>query len=233
MTQGHRGIVARTFASMMLAVFVFYGVFFGVVAAVHATATAPANIVNYQGRLLNTTGVPVSDATASISFAFYTATSGGTCLWSNSSASCASVTARTVTLTDGLFTENLGDTAAATPYAAIGDAVFFDNVAVYLEVIVNTETLTPRKRLLAAPYAINASAIDGFSSTQAGGTSALALVLDTTGNLQLTGSPQGTGISQGSLYINPATGVVAANEILFGVAVNGASRFSVDGEGDT
>lgn len=233
MTQGHRGIVARTFASMMLAVFVFYGVFFGVVAAVHATATAPANIVNYQGRLLNTTGVPVSDATASISFAFYTASSGGTCLWSNSSASCASVTARTVTLTDGLFTENLGDTAAATPYAAIGDAVFFDNVAVYLEVIVNTETLTPRKRLLAAPYAINASAIDGFSSTQAGGTSALALVLDTTGNLQLTGSPQGTGISQGSLYINPATGVVAANEILFGVAVNGASRFSVDGEGDT
>ncbi len=233
MTQGHRGIVARSFASMMLAVFVLYGVFFGVIAAVHATATAPANIVNYQGRLLNTTGVPVSDATASISFAFYTATTGGTCLWSNNSDTCASVSARTVTLTDGLFTENLGDTAAATPYAAISDAVFFDNVAVYLEVIVNTETLTPRKRLLAAPYAINASAIDGFSSTQIGGTSALALVLDTTGNLQLTGSPQGTGIGQGSLYINPATGVVAANEILFGVAVNGASRFSVDGEGDT
>lgn len=225
------GTMARMFASTMLASFVLYAVFFGVVSRVRAVA--PANIVNYQGRLLNANSVPVVDATAAISFAFYTASSGGTCAWSNSSSTCASVTARTITLTDGLFSENLGDTTLATPYAAINDATFSDNAAIYLEVIVNGETLTPRKRIVAAPYALNASTIDGFNSTQVGGTSALALVLDTNGNLQLTGSPQGSGIAQGSLYINPVAANIAADEILFAAAVEGSSRFSVDEDGDT
>lgn len=225
------GMMARMFASVMLATFVLYAVLFGVVSRVRAVA--PANIVNYQGRLLNTNGVPVADTSASIAFEFYTASSGGSCVWSNSSSTCASATARTVTLTDGLFTENLGDTAHATPYAAINDATFSDNAAIYLQVTVNTEPLTPRKRIVAAPYALNASTIDGFNSTQVGGTSALALVLDTNGNLQLTGNPQGTGVAQGSLYINPTTANISANEMLFGVAVDGTSRFTIDEGGDT
>lgn len=225
------GRMTRVFASMMLASFALYAMFFGVISSVRAVA--PTNVVNYQGRLLNASGVPVADATASVSFALYTASSGGTCVWSNSSEACLSVTPRTVTLSDGLFSENLGDTTLATPYAAITDSTFSDNAAIYLEVIVNSETLTPRKRIVAAPYALNASTIDGFNSTQTGGTSALALVLDTNGNLQLTGSPQGTGVGQGSLYINPAAAAIAADEMLFGVAVEGSPRFLVDEDGDT
>jgi hypothetical protein len=126
-------------------------------------AAAPANIITYQGRVLNANGVPVSDTSLSISFALYTASSGGTCVWSNSSASCASVSARSVTLTTGLFTENLGDTSAS--YAAIGDSIFGDNTTLYLEVIIAGETLTPRRLITAAPYALNAQLLDGIDST--------------------------------------------------------------------
>src|SRR3989338_7838976 len=118
-------------------------------------ASAP-NIISYQGRLLNSNGVPVSDSSASMEFRFFTAVSGGTCLWSNSSTTCdgntpSATTSRTITLTDGLFSEDLGDTGASTPYAAIADSVFGQNTNVYLEVEIAGETLTPRKHIVAAP----------------------------------------------------------------------------------
>jgi len=119
-------------------------------------AVAPANIITYQGRLLDTDGVPEAAASVDVVFTLYDSLAAGTCLWSNSSATCATTTTRVVTLTDGLFSENLGDTTLAAPYAAISSSVFADNAAVYLEVIVEGETLTPRKRLTAAPYAVNA-----------------------------------------------------------------------------
>ncbi len=149
---------------------------FGVTGILSA-ASAP-NIITYQGRILNSNGVPVSDASLAIVFALYDASTDGTCVWSNSSASCATTTTIAVSLTSGLFTENLGDTDDS--YAAIGDSIFSDNATLYLEVIVAGETLTPRKRITAAPYALNADTLDGIDSSsflQASG-----------GDLELTGS---------------------------------------------
>ncbi|MEK7632960.1 MAG: hypothetical protein AAB473_04180 [Patescibacteria group bacterium] len=226
-----RSLAKRFFASFVFAC-VLVGTGYAGLVRVQAAATPP-RIVMYQGRLLNSNGVPVSDATASISFALYDAASAGTCLWSNNSPTCASVVARTVTLTSGLFSEALGDTAAATPYSAIASTVFSNNASVYLEVIVNGETLVPRKAMLSAPYAMNSDSVDGYDTSLVGATSSVVPITDTNGNLVITGSPQGTGVSQASLYINPATGVVAANEILLGVAVSDASRFSIDAEGDS
>ncbi|MEK7075967.1 MAG: hypothetical protein AAB948_04215, partial [Patescibacteria group bacterium] len=51
------------------------------------------------------------------------------------------------------------------------------------------------------------------------------------GLLQLTGAPVGTGLGQGSLYINPAS--ASTNNTLIGVGVAGVERFKVDAEGDT
>lgn len=127
-----------------------------------AFAVAPPNIISYQGRVLNASGVPVSSASASMIFELYDSLAGGTCLWSNTSATCATATSRTVTLTDGLFSEDLGDTGDT--YAAINDTVFADNAAVYLQITIGGETLTPRKRITAAPYAINSQTLDGLSS---------------------------------------------------------------------
>ncbi len=134
---------------------------FGIVVET-AQAVSPPNIITYQGRVLDANSAPVSSSSVSMTFLLYSALTGGSCLWSNSSATCATTTARTVTLTNGLFTENLGDTAASTPYAAIADTVFADDASVYLEVIIAGETLTPRKQLVAAPYALNAGTLDGI-----------------------------------------------------------------------
>src|SRR3989338_6661427 len=127
-----------------------------------SAATAPSNIITYQGRVLNANGIPVTDATLSIKFLLYDSLAGGTCLWSNSSATCATTTAKIITLTDGLFTENLGDTSDS--YAVIASTVFGDDASVYLEVQIGSETLTPRKLLTAAPYALNAQMLDGIDS---------------------------------------------------------------------
>ncbi|TAL50496.1 hypothetical protein EPN81_02655, partial [Patescibacteria group bacterium] len=127
-----------------------------------AQAASAPNIITYQGRVLNANGVPVSDGSLSMIFELYTASTGGTCVWSNSSATCATATARSVTLTTGLFTENLGDTVAS--YAAIGDSIFGDNAALYLQVTIAGEALSPRRQITAAPYALNADTLDGIDS---------------------------------------------------------------------
>ncbi len=139
---------------------------FGVVFA----AESPVNIVSYQGRVLSANGVPVSTASASMKFRLYTLATGGTCLWSNSSTTCdgnvpASTVARTITLSSGLFSENLGDTTVGVDYAAILDSIFADNATVYLGVTIGSDSeMSPRKRMTAAPYALNAQTLDGIDS---------------------------------------------------------------------
>ena len=133
-----------------------------------AFAVAPENILTYQGRVLDTNGTPVTDADLPMKFFLYDTAAGGVCVWSNSSSTCdgdtpASTINKSVPLTTGLFTQNLGDTGDA--FAAIPDAVFADDASVYLEVIINGETLSPRKLMSAVPYALNAQSLDGIDST--------------------------------------------------------------------
>lgn len=156
-------MLRRTYRKISGAIMVMT-IVMAMIGVAHA-AVSPTNIISYQGRVLNSNGVPVSSSSASMSFSFYTAVTGGSCLWSNSSATCATATARTVTLTSGLFSENLGDTSLASPYAAIADSVFANNASVYLEVVIAGETLSPRKLITAAPYALNAQSLDGVDST--------------------------------------------------------------------
>ncbi|MBI2484999.1 hypothetical protein HYW18_02535 [Candidatus Uhrbacteria bacterium] len=193
-------------------------------------ATSPPNIITYQGRLLDANGVPVTDANIGMIFEIYNDPTAGTCLWSNNSSSCTSPSARTVTLTDGLFSENLGDTGASPAYAVINDSVFADNAALYLRVTVNGEPLSPRKRLTSSPYALNAENVDGYDTSLTGGTSSFIPITSSSGNLTLTGDPTGTGVSAGVFYLNPTT--AAATETLLGLAVNGTQAFRVTGDGD-
>lgn len=127
-----------------------------------ALAVAPANIISYQGRLLNTNGVPVADAALDMQFSFTTDNLGAVCVWSNDDSNCASTANMSVTLTDGLFSVNLGDTGDG--FAAIPDAVFADNDTIYLKVVVEGETLLPLKPMVAAPYALNSQTLDGLDS---------------------------------------------------------------------
>ena len=127
-----------------------------------ASAVQPSNLLTYQGRLLNTNGVPVSTSSADMQFRLYDAHTGGTCLWSNDDSACATNANKSITLTDGLFTVNLG--SAPDGFALIPDSVFATNANVFLEVEVEGEVLTPRKRMTAAPYALNAQTLDGIGA---------------------------------------------------------------------
>lgn len=124
-------------------------------------ATAPPNMISYQGRVLDSNGVPVSDATLNMEFRIYDGTN--TCRWSNDDSACGSTALRSVTLSTGLFSEMLGDTGDS--YAAIPDSLFSTYNELYLEVRIGAEVLSPRKRLGATPYALNAQTLDGIDST--------------------------------------------------------------------
>ena len=72
-----------------------------------------------------------------------------------------------LTPTQGLFSIDLGDTGTV----ALDQTIFKNNSALYLEVRIGGETLTPRKRITAAPYAFNSRYLDGVApSTTAAST---------------------------------------------------------------
>ncbi|OGL99878.1 hypothetical protein A2501_05085 [Candidatus Uhrbacteria bacterium RIFOXYC12_FULL_57_11] len=160
-------------------------------------AAAPVNAISYQGRLLNSNGVPVSDASLEFVFRFLDSASGGTCLWeSDDGAACDDPDeTQTVALTDGLFSENIGSsvdpTGLSEAYPVDLTDIFGDNTNVYLEVVVDGETLSPRKQIVATPYALNAQSLDGLDSTDllaAAGDTATG-DYDYTGAILLGGSP--------------------------------------------
>ena len=75
-----------------------------VLAAVLVSSVALAEIpqvVGYQGRITDNSGVPVADGTYTMRFRIYTAATGGALLWDSNSQS--------VTLADGIFNVMLGE----------------------------------------------------------------------------------------------------------------------------
>ncbi|MBI4280888.1 S-layer family protein [Candidatus Uhrbacteria bacterium] len=223
---------------------VFVLVFGGLrwIPAPSAQATAIPRIFNYQAKITNNLGVTVANGALNMGFVIYDASTGGNCLWSaantdsnTATVDCAVPNQISITATDGVVSVLLGDTTGSTQNAI---PAFADSVTtLYLGIRVGTDSeMTPRKRIvsaLLAEEAADAELLDGFNTSQTGGTSAFVPVTASTGNLALTGDPQGSGVTQGALAINPATAQVAANDTLFGIALDGVSLFRVDGEGDT
>jgi hypothetical protein len=110
----------------------------GLLAGGVAQAAAPGTMV-YQGRLLASTGFPIT-ATTSVTFRIYAAASGGTALWT-----------QTISITpdvNGVFTVLLG-----SPSPALTASVF-DGTTRYLGIQVASEAeMTPRQALSSSPYA--------------------------------------------------------------------------------
>jgi hypothetical protein len=105
-----------------------------------ASATVPGE-VNYQGLLLDDLGTPVNGA-RDFEFRLFDVESGGSALWTESHDSIAVV--------DGVYDVTLGS-IVPIPTASLSLG------ALYLEAAVDAETLSPRQRLLAVPYALRAA----------------------------------------------------------------------------
>ena len=204
--------------------------------AVKASGPSSNRMLNYQIRLTDLSGNLVSDGTYNVKLVIYDAAQGGNQLYSVCSAdgtATGTPTAVQMTLFSGVGSVLIGDTTntCTTGSAVAMPATLFNNTLMYLGVTVESDTeMTTRKRIVGTGYAMNADRLDDLESSFDGGTTAYVPVTDSFGNLTLTGTPQGTGVTQGTLTINPAT--ADANEALFGVALGGSLRFMVDEDGD-
>ncbi|HUD72682.1 MAG TPA: hypothetical protein VMQ62_12040, partial [Dongiaceae bacterium] len=133
-------------------------------AALPAAAATPPALVNYQGVLRNAQDLP-QNGTFDMTFRFFDAQTAGNEILVDAHTGGGG---NPVTVTDGLFTVQLGggtlsDGAGPGTYAAL-DQVFLNNGSVWLETKVGSETLSPRLRIVSAPYALNAESLGGLPS---------------------------------------------------------------------
>ena len=91
--------------------------------------------INYQGQLTDPGGAPL-DGTYKMRFIVYDAKQGGTVVWNSSN--------QDVQVQNGLFNVKLAV-----------DQADFDGQALWLSIIVEGETLSPRQEILPAPYALS------------------------------------------------------------------------------
>ncbi len=108
--------------------------------------------INFQGKLTNPDGTNVSNGTYSVVFSIYTVASGGSAVWTETQGS--------VSVTDGIFQVALGSVTA------LPGSVDFNSNSLHLGIKVGSDAeMTPRIQLTAAPYAFNASNLNGLASS--------------------------------------------------------------------
>ncbi len=136
-----------------------------VLVGVVALSFAVPSTINYQGKLTDASGVALNGY-YSMEFRIYDAPTGGTLLWTETHSS--------VEVTKGLFAVVLGETNPI-------DLPFDDQY--YLEIVVNSDVLSPRLPLTTAPYAFRAQIAD---SVAGGSGQVLTLTYGTDDTLRLT-----------------------------------------------
>lgn len=110
-------------------------------------------LISYQGRLTQTASGAAVNGTVTLVFRLYTVAEGGTALWTE---------IKDVTVHQGLFTTQLGDTTALP-------GAIFNGQELWLGIKVGTDPeASPRQQLYAVAYALysnNANLLDGMNST--------------------------------------------------------------------
>ena len=110
-------------------------------------AAAP-NLVNYQGRLMDSGGAPVNGSVP-VTLRVYSQDAGGSLLWSQAVGSVA--------VTNGLYSFQFGDGNLAAALT---------NAACWLELQVDGETLAPRQQLVSVPFAFKAQSAETATTAQ-------------------------------------------------------------------
>ncbi|MDO8589655.1 MAG: hypothetical protein Q7R69_00045, partial [bacterium] len=129
-------------------------------------AAGPPSILSYQGRLTNASGSLLggsSGTTFYFKFSIWSAASGGAKLWPASDPTSYGITVR-----EGVFNVNIGDTTNGYPDTLNYDFSTSTNVFLKVEVSdddVDFETLTPRQQINSVAFAQVAGAVVSASST--------------------------------------------------------------------
>jgi hypothetical protein len=109
----------------------------------NADAISVPQLINYQGRLTDSTGSPLSGPHA-MQFRIHDVAVGGTPLWQENQSGVA--------VQDGIFSVILG---SVNPISGLPDGP-----DCYFEVVVEGQTVAPRVRLVSVPYAYDAQDAD-------------------------------------------------------------------------
>ncbi|GAB4481901.1 MAG: hypothetical protein Kow0088_24470 [Anaerolineales bacterium] len=121
-------------------------ILFGIVFAAVLTACGPDKLVGYQGRLTDSSGNPIN-GNVSITFRLWT------CETCTTSSSKIFEKTATVNVVNGLFNYSIGsDVVDSYNIDGLDPAVFAQPL--WLELVVAGQTLSPRQKLVGAPYAM-------------------------------------------------------------------------------
>ncbi len=124
-------------------------------AFVTAVAGAVPNVISYQGRLTDPGGNPL-DGVYSMTFRLYTDSLAGSLIFTE---------VLTVPVNSGLFSVELGNTATI-PYSLPYTATFAN---IYLSIQIGVEPeMTPRRRLVSAPFALAVNSLYGAAGGRIG-----------------------------------------------------------------
>ena len=128
--------------------------------------------MNFQGRLTNASGNPLANGTYNMKFRIMDAPTGGSVLWTEQRANSATTG---VTVTNGIFSVQLGDVTALAPSLFNGAGPLYFEVELPTPATatctgasceVYTEgAMTPRNKLGSSAYAFNSDTLDGLDST--------------------------------------------------------------------
>ncbi|MBP7822324.1 MAG: hypothetical protein KA034_00725 [Candidatus Moranbacteria bacterium] len=128
-------------------------------------ATGINKQINFQGKVVNTDGTNVANASYNFLFCIYTTASPATPCTAGADNDAVWRESKSLTVTDGVFQSNLGDTTA---FASLID---FNTDNIYLGINFNSNgQMTPLVRFTAAPYALNAAKVGGLTVTDTTGT---------------------------------------------------------------
>ena len=171
---------SRTLSLAFVFVFLVIGIF-GMSSSLAEAATGINRQINFQGKVVaKTVGTNVANGSYSFTFSIYTVASGGSAVWTET---------KSITVTDGIFQTNLGDTTS------LPGSVDFNTDNIYLGINFNSDgEMSPRVRFTATPYAMNAEKVGGLTVT------------NTTGTLTV---PAGKTISFGGAFSTSGTNDVA------------------------
>jgi hypothetical protein len=127
--------------------------------------------MNYQGRLEDNSGNPVSDGNYTIVFTIYDAATNGNSLWTET---------RTVTTEDGFFNLTLGENTAIN---------INSNQQIWLNISIGGNDLTPRTKLSGSLSSLSSKSIE---NTTTAGNSVVSSINSSTGGIDAVKIANGT-----------------------------------------
>jgi hypothetical protein len=190
------------------------------------TQAATSNQLNFQGRLLTSTGGLVPDGTYNMQFNLYYASTGGSSQWTETRLNTAS---QGVTIRNGYFSAYLGDVTAFpssinwSENLYLGMTVRGSGSCAWGSCTPADSEMTPRFKLTSVPYAFRASNVASSSTNQTSTNSDQVSI--TTGNA--------TGSSSNSGNITVDTGTATGTTGTISVGSTNASALTLGRSGIT